>query len=78
MWHKRFGQVAVARTPLPTHWTAEEVRFFRNWSKELAGLHDVLTNTAVDHLKLLRRASKVYFKLAHKLIEEIRRAEARW
>jgi len=64
-WHER---------PLPAHLTADEVRFFRNWSKELAGLQQVLTSALVDLPKVLRRTRRVYFKLAHKLIEEIRLA----
>jgi hypothetical protein len=62
---------------LSSDWTTEEVRFFCNWSKELKGLHDVFAGTAVGRLKLLRRARRVYFKLAHKLTVEIRRIKAK-
>src|SRR5262249_49065939 len=62
-WHER---------PLPTHWTAEEVQFLRNWARELARLNDTLLSTAGDRFKLLRRARSIYFKLAHQLSIQLR------
>jgi len=62
---------------LPDHWDEDEVRFFRNWMKELASLHRALTTAAPERLKLLRRARMIYFKLAHKLTVEIREAAIR-
>jgi hypothetical protein len=67
-WHKR---------ALPPDWDAEEVLFFTNWRRELAKLHRVLTCTAIDRLKVLRRARRVYFKLGYTLDERIRRATIR-
>jgi hypothetical protein len=62
-WHER---------PLPAEWTPEEVQFFRNWSRELACLHATLMSTAAYRVKLLRRARTIYFKLSHRLSEQIR------
>ncbi len=62
-WHER---------NLPDHWDADEVRFFRNWMKELAALNDTLTSIAADRAKLLRKARRIYFKLAYKLSEQVR------
>jgi len=62
-WHER---------KLPDDWDADEVAFFRNWMKALATLHDTLTSTAVDRVRLLRKARHIYFKLAYKLNEKIR------
>ena len=63
-WQKR---------PLPPDWGAEEILFFTNWMRELSKLHRILTCTAVDRLKILRRARKLYLKLGYSLNEQIRR-----
>lgn len=62
-WHQR---------KLPDNWSDEEIRFFKNWTRELASLYDVLTTTAANRPKVLRRARKIYFKLGRKLDLQIR------
>jgi hypothetical protein len=62
-WHER---------KLPNSWDHEEVQFFRNWIKCVASSHKTLAVTAASRLKLLRRARNTYFKLAHKLTQQIR------
>jgi len=62
---------------LADHWDEEEVHFFTNWMRGLASLHSALTSAAPDRLKVLRRARKLYFKLARKLTVEIREAAIR-
>jgi hypothetical protein len=67
-WHMR---------KLPDHWDADEVKFFRNWMRELASLHDKLLSIAGDRIKPLRRARTIYFKLAYQLRDPIRKSARR-
>jgi hypothetical protein len=62
-WHER---------KLPDDWSEDEIRFFRNWMRELASLHDALVSAAGHRVKLLRRARGIHFKLAYKVNEQIR------
>jgi hypothetical protein len=62
--------------PLPDHWDADEIRFFDNWTREMASLHDTLMSTAADRVELLHTAKKTYFNLACRLKEQLRKMPA--
>ena len=61
------------QTRLKTSLNDEEILFLTNWRKEVSDLHALLTSVAAERLKILRRARRFYFKLAHGLTEQIRR-----
>jgi len=64
------------RKPIPAQLDEEEARFLSNWRNEVSSLHTLLTSVAADRLRVLRRARRFYFKLAHKLADEIHKPAA--